>query len=629
MQYLLRHLPRLIAGFASVIVCLQLGTAPAAAEKRVALVIGNSAYLNTRALPNPKNDAEAIAKLLGASGFAEVTLKLDLDYRAMRGAVRRFTDAALAADVALVYYAGHGLEVAGENYLVPVDAKLLRDVDLEYEAVTLASVLGAVDGARKLKLVILDACRNNPLGEKMALRAGRMRSATRGLARLEATGEVLVADAAKAGTLAHDGKGRHSPYAEALLKHMPTPGLDVLRMFGRVKEAVLEATNRGQEPWIYGSPGGEAFALVPAKAGAADAKPAVVPPPQPPSDAERAWAAAKDSASIPVLEAFRRRHPSSPEAEYAAARIEELRKADDKKKQDEKKTAVLAPPPPPVVAPPKVVEPAVGAFSPSRATVPLTAAEERALKRGDTFKECNECPEMVVVPAGSFLMGSGPSEIAALDKEYDFYRHDSEGPQRRVTIARPFAASKFEVTFAEWDACVAAGGCTHQPGDKGFGRGKRPVFNVSWNDITKQYLPWLSRRTGKTYRLLSEAEWEYAARAGTMTRYAFGDTRITWRQAEFRHFTGPKEVGSFQPNAFGLYDMHGNVWEWCEDSWHADYKGAPPDGSVWAGGEVSLRVLRGGSWHDDNPDSLRSAFRGNARVDASGSLVGFRLARTL
>ena len=185
----------------------------------------------------------------------------------MREAVRRFTDAALAADVALVYYAGHGLEVAGENYLVPVDAKLLRDVDLEYEAVTLGSLLAAVDGARKLKLVILDACRNNPLGEKMALRAGRTRSVTRGLARLEATGEVLVAYAAKAGTLAQDGAGRHSPYAEALLKHMATPGLDVLRMFGRVKEAVLEATNRGQEPWIYGSPGGEAFALVPAVLG--------------------------------------------------------------------------------------------------------------------------------------------------------------------------------------------------------------------------------------------------------------------------------------------------------------------------------------------------------------------------
>jgi hypothetical protein len=306
-------------------------------------VIGNSAYQHTRALPNPRNDAEAIARLLGDNGFAKVALKLDLDYRAMRDAVRRFTDAALAADVALVYYAGHGLEVAGENYLVPVDAKLLRDVDLEYEAVSLGSLLAAVDGARRLKLVVLDACRNNPLGEKMTLRAGRMRSATRGLGRLEATGEVLVAYAARAGTLAQDGAGRHSPYAEALLKHMATPGLDVLRMFGRVKEAVLAATNQGQEPWIYGSPGGEAIALVPAKGGAGDGK-SVLLAPSALSEVERAWAALKDGTNVAVLEAFRRQYGPS-NALYdrpAEMRINELNaqqlaalKADAERKRTE------------------------------------------------------------------------------------------------------------------------------------------------------------------------------------------------------------------------------------------------------------------------------------------------------
>src|SRR5262245_8109993 len=212
---------------------------PANAEKRVALVIGNSAYQHTRALPNPRNDAEAIAKLLRDNGFAEVALKSDLDYRAMREAVRHFANQAQAAEVALVYYAGHGLEVAGENYLVPVDAKLLRDFDLDFEAVPLTLLLGAVDGARKLKVVVLDACRNNPLGERMALRAGAVRSVDRGLGRIEPRGEMLVAYSAKAGTVARDGAGRHSPYADALLKHMATPGLDVIRMFGRVKEAVL------------------------------------------------------------------------------------------------------------------------------------------------------------------------------------------------------------------------------------------------------------------------------------------------------------------------------------------------------------------------------------------------------
>jgi hypothetical protein len=242
-----------------------LSIGPATAESRVALVIGNAEYRHARVLPNPRNDAEAIAGLLRQIGFAagDITLKLDLDYKALREAVRAFAAKAAGADVAIVYYAGHGIEVAGENYLVPVDAKLTRDRDLEYEAVTLASVLDAVNEARRLKLVILDACRDNPLSHKINLRAGITRQVSRGLERIEPQGDVLVAYAAKSGTVALDGTGKHSPFAEALLKHMPTPGIDVFRLFGRVSEAVLDATSRQQEPWLYGRPGGEAIALVP------------------------------------------------------------------------------------------------------------------------------------------------------------------------------------------------------------------------------------------------------------------------------------------------------------------------------------------------------------------------------
>jgi uncharacterized caspase-like protein len=170
------------------------------AEKRVALVIGNAEYQHTRLLPNPRNDADAIAKLLRANGFVDVTLKTDLAYLAMREELRAFTGKAGDADTAVVYYAGHGIEMAGENYLVPTDAKLARDTDLEYEAITLTSVLNAVSDARKLKLVILDACRNNPLGDKIALREGVTRQASRGLTRIEPKGDVLVAYSAKAGT---------------------------------------------------------------------------------------------------------------------------------------------------------------------------------------------------------------------------------------------------------------------------------------------------------------------------------------------------------------------------------------------------------------------------------------------
>jgi formylglycine-generating enzyme required for sulfatase activity len=195
------------------------------------------------------------------------------------------------------------------------------------------------------------------------------------------------------------------------------------------------------------------------------------------------------------------------------------------------------------------------------------------------------------------------------------------------------------VTFAEWDACVAAGGCNgHRPGDRGWGRGNRPVINVSWNDA-KAYVAWLSRKTGKTYRLLSEAEWEYAARAGTTTPFSTGQT-ITTDQANFdgnsTYGGGRKgvfrqktvEVGSFAPNPFGLYDMHGNVWEWVEDCWNDDYTGIPMDGSASIFGDCNTRALRGGSWAG-GPGFLRSASRGSDWANHRSDVYGFRVARTL
>jgi formylglycine-generating enzyme required for sulfatase activity len=276
--------------------------------------------------------------------------------------------------------------------------------------------------------------------------------------------------------------------------------------------------------------------------------------------------------------------------------------------------------------------------------VPLTLVEEQALNPKDSFKECAQCPVMVVVPAGSFTMGSPTSEIG---------QNEAEKPVHRVTIARPFAVGKYEATFAEWDACVSAGGCKHnpeegwgRPSDGDWGRGRQPVINVSWNDITAEYLPWLSRTTGKTYRLLSEAEREYAARAGTTTPFATGPT-ITIEQANFNgnepygeSFTlwasGRKdllqgktvEVGSFKPNAFGLYDMHGNAWEWVQDCWNSNYNGAPTDGSAWTVGECDKRIPRGGSWQMD-PKRLRSAQRAYLTPSFRSHNNGFRVARTL
>jgi formylglycine-generating enzyme required for sulfatase activity len=250
-------------------------------------------------------------------------------------------------------------------------------------------------------------------------------------------------------------------------------------------------------------------------------------------------------------------------------------------------------------------------LSPSRQPV------RRDVKPGDTFRDCAECPELIVLPAGSFEMGASSN--------------DREKPVHEVTIGAPFAIGIREVTFAEWDRCVDDGGCKFRPGDRGWGRGNRPVINVSWLDA-KEYLAWLTRLTGQTYRLPSEAEWEYAARGGTATSYWWG-RRVGARHANCRACsTGQSEqtfpVGSFKANPFGLYDTAGNAAEWVEDCWNDDYRGAPTNGSAWTKGQCRLRVLRGGSF-DSESDYVRSNSRFRYDVDVRYSGNGFRVVRQL
>jgi formylglycine-generating enzyme required for sulfatase activity len=254
----------------------------------------------------------------------------------------------------------------------------------------------------------------------------------------------------------------------------------------------------------------------------------------------------------------------------------------------------------------------------------LKTAQERALKPKDPFKECTDCPEMIVVPAGGFMMGSSETEKG---------RRANEGPQHNVTVAKPFAVAKYELTFAEWDACVAHGDCDPHISDSGWGRGQQPAINVIWNDA-QTYVAWLSRITGKKYRLLSEAEYEYAARAGTQTAYPWGD-EIGKNNANCGNCdsqwdgkqTAP--VGSFAANGFGLYDMVGNVWEWTEDCYHNSYNGAPADGAAWTGGDCGGgRVVRGGSW-GSSLDFLRSAYRLRNPTVYRDLSLGFRVGRTL
>ena len=237
---------------------------PAFADKRVALVIGNSAYRNVVRLANPANDSDAMATTFRSAGFDAVELKRDLTVAEMRRALRDFSDTARDADVAIVYFAGHGIEIEGTNYLIPVDAVLERDIDAFDEAIPLERILTVIEPARQLRLVILDACRDNPFNKAMKRTIGS-RGVGRGLAKVEPESpNTLIAFAAKAGSTAYDGDSQNSPFTTALVKYLTRPGLDLRKAFGFARDDVLKATNNRQEPFIYGSLGGEDVALVPA-----------------------------------------------------------------------------------------------------------------------------------------------------------------------------------------------------------------------------------------------------------------------------------------------------------------------------------------------------------------------------
>src|ERR1700681_451297 len=250
---------------------------PALAEKRVALVLGNSAYQNVPRLPNPVNDGAVIAATLKDAGFDVVDSRHDLSAAETRRALRDFADRARDADIAVIYYAGHGIEVDGTNYVIPVDAKLERDTDVYDEAFSLDRVLLAIEPATRLRLVILDACRDNPFAKSMK-RTLASRAISQGLAKVEPTSpNMLIAYSAKAGSTAADGDGKNSPFTVALSKHLTTPGLDVRRAFGFVRDDVLKTTGNRQEPFVYGSLGGEDVPLVAAPARNGGAAPAPAP----------------------------------------------------------------------------------------------------------------------------------------------------------------------------------------------------------------------------------------------------------------------------------------------------------------------------------------------------------------
>jgi uncharacterized caspase-like protein len=312
---------------------------PAFAERRVALVMGNSAYQNVSPLANPTNDSEAMSAILKQAGFDVVELKRDLNVNGMRRALRDFSDNARDADIAIVYFAGHGIEINGNNYLVPIDAVLERDIDAFDEAIPLDRILTVVEPAKQLRLIILDACRDNPFSRTMKRTIGS-RAVGRGLAKVEPENpNTLIAFAAKAGSTALDGDGKYSPFTTALVKYLPRPGLDLRKAFGFARDDVLKATNNKQEPFIYGSLGGDDVALVPQ----------IAKPVHPEAEARIDYELAAQIGTKEAWDAFLASHPDGLYANLARAQNSKLAaaqqsraKADDVRREAEEQAAQKA-----------------------------------------------------------------------------------------------------------------------------------------------------------------------------------------------------------------------------------------------------------------------------------------------
>jgi formylglycine-generating enzyme required for sulfatase activity len=703
---------------------------PAFADRRIALVMGNSAYHSVPSLANPANDASAMAKMFEGAGFDTVQLRLDLKAGDMRRALRDFSDDARDADVAIIYFAGHGIEIQGNNYIVPVDAVLERDIDAFDEAIPLDRLLTVIEPARKLRLIILDACRDNPFSKTMK-RVTASRAVGRGLAKIEPDGpNTLIAFAAKAGSTADDGDTKHSPFTAALVKYLPTPGLDLRKAFGFVRDDVMRQTRNRQEPFIYGSLGGEDVALVPAPS---------APPVDPNAAAKGDYELASQINVVSAWDSFLKKYPSgfysdlaraqrdklvaskaaadearlaaekkaledakAAEAERArvaaqakaaqdakiaaekakadeAARLAAEKKASEEAKAAEaarakaaatKLAAMVGGDPAIANAPrsdaPRLSSSCAGASAQlvalsTRPAKALSEPEECGLKPKDTFKECENCPEMAVVPAGEFMMGSSRTDIDSGAAAAN------EGPQHRAVIGHPIVVGRFEVTRDQYTAFVNSSG--HKTEGRCFTfeqnipqmrdnrsflnpgyvqDGNHPAVCVSWKDA-KAYVDWLSQTTGKPYRLLSETEFEYAARGGNGSRYGFGgdpaeickfangadqSAKSAGLPADASYlncrdgypFTAP--VGSFAANAFGLHDLLGNVWEWTEDCYgdYASIESAERVGHPEPA--CASRTVRGGDWFSAE-SSLRPAVRAKADAEGRYDDIGFRVARTL
>lgn len=603
-------------------------------ERRIALVIGNGSYQTVKPLKNPASDALLLAATLRTLKF-EVTIGTDKSQREMKQLIREFGQRLrTGGGVGLFYFAGHGVQAKGRNYLIPVDADIQTEADLEDVSVDVNYVLSMMDDAQNaLNIAILDACRNNPF-------ARSFRSTNDGLAQVKAPTGTLIAYATAPDSVAADGGGANSPYAEELTKQMQTSGVLMETMFRRVAERVSTRSGGRQEPWYSANVKGDFyFSVGPTGSGAPNSVSSSQPVKIDSLAVEREyWETIRISNDAQDYRDYLQAYPTGAYAAIARAKVKQIETAknaqsnsagDDGGGQpansserpgiNSTSTVTMMPPNPPA---------GLRSFEFLTATLNSSGAlKTREKKEALVFAEDpgGINLEMVAIPPGEFVMGSPASETQ---------RRNDEGGQHKVRIGYWFYMGKFEITQAQWRAIMGTNPAVFSGCDD------CPVERVSWDDA-QEFCRKLSVRTGRQYRLPSEAEWEYAARAGTTTPFAFGDTitaEIVNYHGNYPYLSAPKgdnrqrpiQVGALAvANAFGLYDMHGSVSEWCQDWYHDSYTAisgdAPSDGSAWVdGGQKQSRVFRGGSWLISASYS-RSADRQSTLPNDRSNDIGFRV----
>jgi formylglycine-generating enzyme required for sulfatase activity len=569
---------------------------------------------------------------LRALGF-DVISGTDATPQQMNEAIAEFGKRLHAGGTGLFYFAGHGVQTARSTLLLPAGTDARAPAALVRDGIDVAAVLRVMAAARpeQRNVLMLDACLEHPFAPPARF----------GAALPALPDQTLIAYATAPGGVALDG-ARHGLLTAAWLRELESArDEDVDTMFQHAANEVGRITQGQQKPWMSStlgntlSLGGSLHAvdasqrITLAQTELADAPVWTHSRGIMPKDSDEQyeltfWDSIKDSNYASDYEAYLKAYPNGRFATLARARIERLKAAGAQKPQ----AAPAAPPTPAPVPAPQTAAPAAppspppqqrpaAAAAPAAPAPAQAAARMNATASGES-KDCATCPVMVALPAGSFIMGSSSDD-------------PSEKPPHHVTISAPFAIGKYEVTVEQWNACADANGCPRLSPDTNSVK-NAPARDLSWDDA-QLYVKWLAKTTGKPYRLPTEAEWEYADRAGTTTKYWWGD-QMRKGQANCKgcgdpwHQEGPETVGSFAPNPNGLYDMNGNVWEWVSDCWHNSYQNAPGDGHTWDAPGCNMRVIRGGSWREGS-DYMLTSTRFKYSQSVRQSQDGFRVAKDL